>query len=82
MSRPNPEPLVRCSGAGNNGDSLGTTRRLRTLRTEWRLRGSKAKVKGKVGEMLHEPGGMLGCCGKAGQLVKSSWQWGECREES
>lgn len=34
--------------------------RLRTLRAEWRLRGSKAKVKGKVGEMLRGPGVCVG----------------------
>lgn len=34
----------------------------------------KAKVKGKV--MLCGPGGVLGCCGKAGQLVDSCWQQG------
>lgn len=38
--------------------------------TEWRLRGLKAKVKGKVGEMLRGPGGVSGCCGKAGQLAE------------
>lgn len=53
-----------------------TTERLRTLRTKWRPRGSKAGVKGKVGEMLSGSGGVLGCCGKAGQLVESSWQRG------
>lgn len=30
----------------------------------------KAKVKGKVGEMLRGPGGVSGCCGKAGQLAE------------
>lgn len=34
------------------------------------------KVKGKVCEMLREPCGVLGCCGKAGQLVESFWQLG------
>lgn len=34
----------------------------------------KAKVKGKV--MLCGPGGVWGCCGKAGQLVDSGWQQG------
>lgn len=31
-------------------------------------------MKGKV--MLYGPGGVLGCCGKAGQLVDSCWQQG------
>lgn len=31
-------------------------------------------MKGKV--MLCGPGGVLGCCGKAGQLVDSCWQQG------
>lgn len=74
-------PLVRCSEAGNKGDSLGVAC-YRKLRTEWRLRGSKAKVKGKVGEMLRGPGGVSGCCGKAGQLVEGSWQRGPSDEES
>lgn len=72
-------PLVRCSEAGNKGDSLGVAcyrKVLRTLRTKWRLRGLKAKVEGKVGEMLRGPGGVLGCCGKADRLMESSWQLG------
>lgn len=44
----------------------------------WRLRGSKAKVEGKVGEMLHGPGAVLGGCGKAGQLLEGALQLCVC----
>lgn len=44
------------------------TSRLRTLRTTWRLTGSKANVKGKVGEMLS---GLVACWAAVVRLV--SW---------